>query len=591
MAAGKILRSQKNIFTVAKWEIFRPAKSKFSLFSFIVLIASMIVLPLTLSNLSFEPGEMLIVGSYHLYKIQTNDKNLSEKLTIFPEFDVSHSEYMGDEKYDIYIERKNNIFNFHVADTNKGYSALSALKTNLEKLNNKAIDKSIEENESLRYLLKPVIITLTYIEQEPIARETIERIDEAKKTTGTEAGMEGEEGEEAGELIKNLTSSGKVSEVEPGDLNLPFPFENIFLSFILIAPAFFFSMFFASSLLRERIERRGEVILSAPLRNSEILAGKMLPYLILTTIVSGAASFFLENFTIFVVITIFILTVVLFTTTSLVVLLTRSPESANFILIFIYLGFFAYLFYPLMFAGIDTPDISMLSPITAMMQVEETGVMAFFEILYPSIFLSIILFIFSAALFKDDVLFTERNALDKVSDIYEFVYFKKIPYTGTALSGILVFPMVFVIEIFLLFLLFPLGYKFLFIVLPLMIIVEEFAKVFGVKSLILKKKIKNGFVHGIFAGLGFFAVGKFVAASIMEHVTPAGQALLTAGGYASGLSLHLAAALLVQMLCTGIAGYGLSKTNGLWAVKSAGFFAAAVLIHLAYYVFVITAML
>ena len=90
------------------------------------------------------------------------------------------------------------------------------------------------------------------------------------------------------------------------------------------------------------------------------------------------------------------------------------------------------------------------------------------------------------------------------------------------------------------------------------------------------------------SGLGFFIAGKLVAFSVMENITPVGQALLTAEGFAAGLSLQMASALIIQMACTGIAGYGLSKTNGRWRAKSIGFFATTVLIHLAYYVFIIT---
>ncbi len=494
MDAGSLKRSLKNIFTVAKWELYRPTKSKFTLISLVVLIASMVALPLTLSNLSFEPGEMLIVGLYHLYKIGTNDRGLAAQLSAFAEFDVMYTAD-ANEGYDVYLKKTGSIINFYVAETEKGYSALNALKTNLEKLNNREIDRTVNENESMRYLLRPVLIKLAYVEQMPVKQETIERIGEIKKAIETSSGEVARQNEDEGKrIVENLTASNKVSEVKPEELALPFPFRNIFISFILIAPSFFFSMFFASALLREKVKRRGEVILSMPIRNFEILLGKMLPYLMLATLISGTASFFVGEFSIFVLITVFILTLVLFSVTSLVVLLTRSPESSNFILIFVYLGFFAYLFYPLMFAGIKTPDISMLSPLTAMTKAELMGASKFLEILYPSIFLSGILFIFSAALFKDDVLFTERSAADKISDIFEFAYLEKLPNIASALSGAVVFPAIFIIEIFLLFLLFPLGSKFLIIVLPLMVIIEEFAKVFGIKSLVLKGKITNGLI-------------------------------------------------------------------------------------------------
>ena len=60
----------------------------------------------------------------------------------------------------------------------------------------------------------------------------------------------------------------------------PLPFDSIILVFIFIFPLYFTSQFFMMSIMNERIERKGEILLSTPLRTSSIIIGKALPYFI-----------------------------------------------------------------------------------------------------------------------------------------------------------------------------------------------------------------------------------------------------------------------------------------------------------------------
>ncbi len=60
----------------------------------------------------------------------------------------------------------------------------------------------------------------------------------------------------------------------------PLPFQQVLVALIYILPITFISIFFTSSFMDEKINRRLTVLLSAPVTPFQIILGKMLPYAI-----------------------------------------------------------------------------------------------------------------------------------------------------------------------------------------------------------------------------------------------------------------------------------------------------------------------
>jgi len=78
----------------------------------------------------------------------------------------------------------------------------------------------------------------------------------------------------------STTDSSMGDFKTPSQLSPPLPFDSIILVFHFYLPALFYSQFFMMSIMNERIERKGEILLSTPLRSSSIIIGKALPYFI-----------------------------------------------------------------------------------------------------------------------------------------------------------------------------------------------------------------------------------------------------------------------------------------------------------------------
>ena len=71
----------------------------------------------------------------------------------------------------------------------------------------------------------------------------------------------------------------------------PVPFTQVILALIYILPITFISIFFTSSFMDEKVNRRLTILLSAPITPFQIILGKMLPYAsfaFLTTVLIGA---------------------------------------------------------------------------------------------------------------------------------------------------------------------------------------------------------------------------------------------------------------------------------------------------------------
>ncbi|MFA5414508.1 MAG: ABC transporter permease, partial [Methanoregula sp.] len=82
------------------------------------------------------------------------------------------------------------------------------------------------------------------------------------------------------EALSSTPTTAMGNFKTPSQISPPLPFDSIILVFVFIFPLYFTSQFFMMSIMNERIERKGEILLSTPVRSSSIILGKALPYLL-----------------------------------------------------------------------------------------------------------------------------------------------------------------------------------------------------------------------------------------------------------------------------------------------------------------------
>ncbi|MBI4670374.1 MAG: ABC transporter permease, partial [Chloroflexi bacterium] len=160
----------------------------------------------------------------------------------------------------------------------------------------------------------------------------------------------------------NLQTTADKEIIVPSLLNPPAPFVQVILAFLYVLPVTFVSVFFTSSFMDEKTNRRLTILLSAPVTPLQIILGKMLPYVtfslcatVLSAVVTGAPV--LLALAIFVPVIFFIFAIYL-----MVPLLYRTFQDTTFISMLATCLLIGYLIFPALFSGIN--DLAYMSPLT-----------------------------------------------------------------------------------------------------------------------------------------------------------------------------------------------------------------------------------
>jgi ABC-type Na+ efflux pump permease subunit len=351
-----------------------------------------------------------------------------------------------------------------------------------------------------------------------------------------------------------LSSSGAMGDFKtPSQLSPPLPFDSIILVFVFIFPLYFTSQFFMMSIMNERIERKGESLLSTPVKASSIIIGKMLPYFIGMVAICAGLTLYLRASPLILLPLIPI--IFFFLANALLIgMLSRSFKELSFISIFFSTVATSYLFFPSIFANVHV--ISLISPLTLIVLTIQGTAWTLTDYLYStSLFwlTGAVLFYIAAKNFKEERLFSEKPLITRVREFLSEILPQKYPFLSLFLLSGFSIPFVFMVQMMCLVLFFnlPMPYSLVFLLL-FAALIEEFAKGLGIYTLFSRDpgffSWKNVVLASAATALGFLIAEKLLLFVTIAQISDSvfGSILfLSLGSLWLPLLLHFAGVLIV----------------------------------------------
>jgi len=305
----------------------------------------------------------------------------------------------------------------------------------------------------------------------------------------------------------------------PSQLSPPLPFDSIILVFVFIFPLYFTSQFFMMSIMNERIERKGEVLLSLPVKASSIIIGKALPYFLGMVAICTGLTLYLRASPI--IILPLIPVIFFFLANALLIgMLSRSFKELSFVSIFFSTIATSYLFFPSIFANVHV--ISLISPLTLIVLTLQGTAWTVTDYLYSTALFwltSAVLFYIAAVNFREERLFSEKRLLPRVREFLAGTLSHRHPYVSLFLLAVFSIPFVFMVQMMCLVLFFnlPMPYS-LVLLLVFAAFIEELAKTVGVYTLFVQDPSFLSW-KGLVAACAATAIGFLAGEKLLLFVT------------------------------------------------------------------------
>ena len=228
----------------------------------------------------------------------------------------------------------------------------------------------------------------------------------------------------------------------------PAPFTQVLVALLYIMPITFISIFFTSSFMDEKMNRRLTILLSAPVTPFQIIFGKMLPYAIFalasTALIAGLTKTnILLALAIFAPTTLFIFAIYL-----MVPLFYRTFKDTTFIAMLVTTLTTAYLVFPAMFTNVN--DLAYISPLALAVKMYRNEPFGWREYLFPSLPMAAI---FGLAMFAGTRLLNEEFLMGykpltrKLSDAIYLMMAHAKPYIAVPLWSLITIPVVYMTQI------------------------------------------------------------------------------------------------------------------------------------------------
>ena len=479
---------------------------------------------------------------------------------------------------------------FYVADSQKARAALSTFRDAARRHN--LAQMRDERNESAAF---PVVVTLRYAERTPDEGVTsgggagatnggdgaggtaTDESDGAAGTGSSEGGGAGGVDAAGGSTgdgplgVPGLGAGGLLggggTSGSPADIAPPFPFGALVLAFVFFIPMNFVIQPYGSSILNERINRRGELLLVAPVSPTAIVAGKTLPYLALLIGVTTVVALAIGGGPVSVA-AVAPIAILYLAATFVGGMFARSFKELTFVTVSISVFLTSYAFVPAIFTNV-TP-IALISPLTLVVQdLQGTGVTAAEYAFSTGPFYvgSAVCFLLGVGVYREEDMFTQRPVPLKFLDALNSRI--ESPRSVAVLSALSI-PFVFIAELLAIAVLFVLPVE---VSIPLLLVavatVEEVAKSVHLYAgfrgpFAGRRGWKMALALGALSGLGFFLGEKLTA--IVQFVglpdLTLGRAAFSSAGVAAtptvGLLLLLAP-LVLHATTTSIASLGATR--------------------------------
>jgi ABC-type Na+ efflux pump permease subunit len=347
---------------------------------------------------------------------------------------------------------------------------------------------------------------------------------------------------------------------------------------------------YGSTMLNERINRRGELLLVAPVSPGDIVAGKTLPYLGLLAGLTALVAVAVGGSVVAVAAALPIALLFL-SATFAGAMFARSFKELTFVTVTVSVFLTAYTFVPAIFANV-TP-VALISPLTVVVRdlqpLQSVAPLEFAFATVPFTLCAGVLFLLGIGIYREEDLFTQRPVPLKLLDALAVRVTK--PRDAATLAGLSV-PFVFVAELLAVAVLFALPVSVTVpIVLLVVAVVEEVAKSLHLFAAFEADRFpdtrRTAVVLGALAGLGFFVGEKFTAVvqvvGLPELVLGRAAFAPSGIGITEGVALFLAP-LVLHVVTTGVAAAGARRSLRWYVLALVG----SVLLHTAYNLTVVT---
>jgi ABC-type Na+ efflux pump permease subunit len=509
------------------------------------------------------------------------------------------------EGYDLYVESGPETTRLYLVrrdgePTDKSLAALAAFRESVEAYNERRMRS--EANETAAF---PVVVTVEFVE-----RGTVGGSDDGAGGTGGGGGGGEDGGGDGGDDDGSLPSTGggdggrfgapsigafdlfgtAGTSGSPSSIAPPFPFQSLVLAFLFVLPLNFVIQAYGSSMLSERLDRRGELLLVAPVTPAEIVAGKTLPYAaaslaIAATVVAGlwllgAGAGPLS------VLAVVPLSLLFLALTFLGAMFARSFKELTFVSVTVSTALTTYAFVPAIFTA--TSPVAFVSPLTvAVRDLTGAGVTPgqFLFATGPPTLVAGVCFLFGLGVYREEDLFTQRPVHLKALDALAGRIRRP---RSLALVVALLVPFVFVAELVAVALLFALPVALSIpLVLATVAVIEELAKALPVYAGFVNGRYERtagvGAAAGAAAGVGFFLAEKL---SLLVQVVGLPDVAVADAAFQTGLGSDSPAAVAVLAVAPLLLHVATATVSALGASRDRTAFAAslalATLLHLAY---------
>ncbi|MCZ7402653.1 MAG: ABC transporter permease [Candidatus Methanoperedens sp.] len=591
----------RELFTISKWELKRTRSTispKIRFFSIFILIL--------IGTASFFAVQSGLHINDNIYKVVVTDGSLAGVIGSDSKFEV----FVADEERARYLFQHDNFDiliigkKIYYQNTEKSISAFDSLDKAVKRYNEASLMTYNDLNNTF-----PVWITIDNLAREQaFISPSMNKLPEMETSLETQSST-GSQGDQISSTqtagigdagtpgirtadnahvpsLEEITGGNQISAISeqtlstPSHLSPPIPFKSVVLSFLFIFPIYFIAQFFSSSIMEERIKRKGELLLVSPVSSTQIVLGKLLPYLLGSIALVALMTFRLGGSP-WIILAVLPISLMYLSTSFLGAIIARSFKELSFVLIFLSVFLSGYIFFPAMFSNVHA--ISIISPMTLVVRLLENETVTLSDYLFSTIpfyLVSILIFIFGIFIYREEDLFTQKTISGKLLDsIQEFIKRVRVPLFSLS---IVLIPIAFSIQMMLIVLMFnfPIRIGIVFFIVVAAFI-EELVKSVGIYTVFSRKMSDattgNALKFGILSGLGFFAGEKLLLLVVIASISS------SAFGSVMGAGL-LIFPLLLHVTSTTVASLGIRYSGSRY------YFACVILasvVHAAYNLYLV----